>query len=83
MDAPLNFKPGSNYRYSNSNFYLLCYIIEIVTGQAYEKYLQENVLDKAGLQNTFYIHHEKKHSGYAAGLFQIQWKNKKSNITDN
>jgi CubicO group peptidase (beta-lactamase class C family) len=54
-DAPLNFKPGSNYRYSNSNFYLLGYIIEMVTGEPYEKYLQENVLGKAELKNTFYI----------------------------
>ena len=55
-DEPLNFRPGSNYRYSNSNFYLLGYIIETVTGETFEKYLQENVLDKAGLKNTFYIH---------------------------
>ena len=54
-DDPLNFKPGSNYKYSNSNFYLLGYIIEMVTGETYGKYLQENVLDKAGLKNTFYI----------------------------
>lgn len=54
-DAPLNFKPGSNFRYSNSDYYLLGYIIEMVTGETYEKYLQENVLDKAGLKNTFYI----------------------------
>ena len=55
-NAPLNFKPGSNYRYSNSNFYLLGYIIEVVTGKTFEDYLKENVLDKADLKNTFYIH---------------------------
>ncbi|MDP4260251.1 MAG: serine hydrolase [Bacteroidota bacterium] len=54
-DAPLNFRPGNNYRYSNSNFYLLGYIIEKVTGEPYEKYLQENVLNKADLKNTLYI----------------------------
>jgi len=54
-DDSLNFKPGSDYKYSNSNFYLLGYIIELVSGETYEKYLQENVLDKAGLKNTFYI----------------------------
>lgn len=58
-DEPLNFKPGSNYKYSNSNFYLLGYIIETVTGKTFEKYLQENVLDEADLKNTFYIHPEK------------------------
>jgi CubicO group peptidase (beta-lactamase class C family) len=58
-DEPLNFKPGSNYRYSNSNYYLLGYIIETVTGKTFENYLKENVLDKADLKNTFYIHQEK------------------------
>lgn len=58
-DEPLNFKPGSNYRYSNSNFYLLGYIIEMVTGKTFENYLKANVLDRADLKNTFYIHPEK------------------------
>ena len=57
-DEPLNFKPSCDYRYSNSNFYLLGYIIEIVTGKTFENYLKENVLDKADLRNTFYIHPE-------------------------
>jgi CubicO group peptidase (beta-lactamase class C family) len=57
-DEPLNFKPGSNFRYSNSNYYLLGYIIEIVTGKSFENYLKENVLDKADLKNTFYINPE-------------------------
>ena len=57
-DAPLNFKPGSTFRYSNSNYFLLGYIIEMVTGRPFEKYLQDDVLDKASLKNTFYIHPE-------------------------
>jgi CubicO group peptidase (beta-lactamase class C family) len=73
-DAPLNFKPGSNYRYSNSNFYLLGYIIEMATGETFEKYLQENVLDKAGLMNTFYIGSEKNIPNMAQGYSRFAGK---------
>ena len=68
-NGPLLFKPGSQYQYSNSNFYLLGYIIEKVTGKSFEEYLQKNVLDKADLKFTYYIHPEKiipnKSAGYS------------------
>lgn len=79
-DAPLNFKPGSNYQYSNSNFYLLGYIIEIVTGKTFEKYLQENVLDKADLKNTFYIHTEKNIPNMPQGYSKFDGKIEKATL---
>ena len=54
-NEPLEFKPGSQFRYSNSNYYLLGYILELVTGKPYAEYLQKNIFDKARLNNTFYI----------------------------
>ena len=54
-NEPLEFKPGSKFKYSNSNYYLLGYILELVTGQSYASYLQHNLLDKAGLQHTEYL----------------------------
>jgi CubicO group peptidase (beta-lactamase class C family) len=79
-DAPLNFKPGSNYRYSNSNYYLLGYILEIVTGETYEKYLQENVLNKADLKNTFYIGAENNILNIAQGYSKIDGKIEKATL---
>lgn len=81
-DEPLNFKPGSNYRYSNSNFYLLGYIIETITGNTFEKYLQENVLDKAGLKNTFYIHPEKNISSMPQGYSKFDGKIEKAALQE-
>ncbi len=54
-NEPLEFKPGSKFRYSNSNYYLLGYILEVVAGQSYADYLQHNLLNKAGLQHTQYL----------------------------
>lgn len=77
-DEPLNFNPGSNYRYSNSNYYLLGYIIEIVTGKTFENYLQENILDKANLQHTFYIHPEKDIPDMPQGYSKFDGKMEKA-----
>ncbi|MGN6292570.1 MAG: serine hydrolase domain-containing protein [Chitinophagaceae bacterium] len=54
-DEPLLFKPGTTFQYSNSNYYLLGYIIEQVTGQPFGKYLQQHILGPAQLTSTFYI----------------------------
>ncbi|GAA0886512.1 hypothetical protein GCM10009120_51110 [Sphingobacterium siyangense subsp. cladoniae] len=52
---PLQFVPGSAFQYSNSNYFLLGYIIEKVSGLSYKEYLIKNVVEKAGLKSTFYI----------------------------
>ena len=81
-DEPLNFKPGSNYRYSNSNFYLLGYIIEMVTGKTFENYLKENVLDKADLKKTFYIHPEKTIPDMPQGYSKFDGKIEKATLQE-
>lgn len=50
--APLEFIPGSRYGYSNSNYVLLAYIIEKVTGISYHQYITEKVIKAVGLENT-------------------------------
>ncbi|MBS1648284.1 MAG: beta-lactamase family protein [Bacteroidetes bacterium] len=81
-DEPLNFKPGSEFRYSNSNYYLLGYIIEMVTGKTFENYLKENVLDPADLKNTFYIHPEKNIPDMPQGYSKFDGKIEKANLQE-
>ncbi len=50
----LEFEPSTKYNYCNSNYFLLGYIIEQVSGKPYPQYLKENILDPAGLNATFY-----------------------------
>jgi CubicO group peptidase (beta-lactamase class C family) len=52
--APLEFKPGTSYSYSNSNFFALGAIIEKVTGKSYEANLQQYIFQPLGLVNTDY-----------------------------
>ncbi|HLZ33978.1 MAG TPA: serine hydrolase domain-containing protein [Nitrospira sp.] len=52
--TPLDFPPGTQWSYSNSNYFLLGAIIEKVTGQTYEANLQQHIFQPLGLTNTYY-----------------------------
>ena len=68
-DKPLDFEPGRNWKYSNSGYLLLSYLVERISHQKYEEFLQENVLKPAGMKNSGYdlnariLHH--RASGYS------------------
>jgi CubicO group peptidase (beta-lactamase class C family) len=55
-ELPLKFEPGTDYLYSNANFYLLGMVIERVTGRPYEAVLADNILAPAGLRDTGQIY---------------------------
>ena len=64
---PLDFKPGTKFKYSNSGYLLLGYIIERVSGQSYEAYLKENVLEPLKMSNSGSDHHDLIIKNRAAG----------------
>ena len=53
-EAPLKFKPGADYDYSNTGYYLLGLIIEKVSGQTYEAFLKENIFAPLKMSDTGY-----------------------------
>ncbi|HLO13875.1 MAG TPA: serine hydrolase domain-containing protein [Anaerolineales bacterium] len=57
QDKPLRFSPGSRHEYSNSNYLLLGVILEKATGKPYSAILQENVLAKLNLHDTFFLNY--------------------------
>ena len=48
------FNPGEKSEYSNSNYILLGYIIEDITGNDYATNLKERIIGKIGLKSTVY-----------------------------
>jgi hypothetical protein len=48
----LSFKPGSSWQYSNSGFILLALIVEKITGMSFVDYIENNILQKAGMMMT-------------------------------
>ena len=53
-DKPLDFKPGTNWSYTNTGYILLGMIIERVSGQPYANFLQSNVFDPLGMEHSGY-----------------------------
>lgn len=47
-----DFSPGTFWRYSNTGYILLGYIIEQVSGKTYGSYIYENIFAKAGMMNS-------------------------------
>ncbi|BFM43675.1 serine hydrolase domain-containing protein [Flavobacterium sp. CFS9] len=57
-NEPVDFKPGEQYKYCNSGYALLGYIIEMVSGQTYEEFVTQHIFKKIGMNNTFYASHD-------------------------
>jgi CubicO group peptidase (beta-lactamase class C family) len=54
LNSPLEFEPGSSYFYSNAGYSVLAAIVEKVSGQSYESFLNEYLFRPAGMKNTGY-----------------------------
>lgn len=58
QDKPLEFEPGTKFKYDNSGYILLGYVIEKVTGRSYEEQLRRAILEPLGMKDTGYDHYE-------------------------
>jgi CubicO group peptidase (beta-lactamase class C family) len=54
FELPLEFEPGTSYKYSNSGYFVLGAIIEEITGQPYARVLEDNILKPLGMNSTGY-----------------------------
>jgi len=71
LDLPANFAPGEDYEYSNTNYLLLSQIMDKVLGYPHFNYIQEEILNRLELKNTFRsldeVNIDKVMSGYHVG----------------
>ena len=59
--APLGFQPGSRWSYSTAGIDVLGRVVEVVSGQTFDGFLQRRVLDPLGMKDTsFWVAPEKK-----------------------
>ena len=47
------FKPGRNFDYSNTGYFVLASIIEKVTGISFNQYLQKNIFEPLNMRNSY------------------------------
>jgi CubicO group peptidase (beta-lactamase class C family) len=55
LSTPLQSGPGEGFRYSDINYILLGALIEKLTGEAEDEYVQRNVFAPLGMQETRYL----------------------------
>ncbi len=66
-NLPLDFEPGSKFYYSNSGYVVLGAIVEKVSGESYEDYLQNHIFYPLDMKNSGYCHNDRIITGRATG----------------
>jgi len=64
---PLEFEPGTQYRYNNSGYFLLGAIIEKVSGQPYARFVEQRIFTPLGMIDTTHEGFERSRAPRAAG----------------
>jgi CubicO group peptidase (beta-lactamase class C family) len=70
---PLDFEPGTEWQYSNTNYVLLALIVQKVSGEPFYQYLSEHVLGAAGLDAAFNAYKDRdrlRTTGYVSYAMQ-------------
>ena len=70
-EKPLEFAPGEKMQYSNSGYVLLGYLIETISGERYQDFLQKNIFDPLGMKDSGYDSNsaivQRRAAGYTRG----------------
>lgn len=72
LDAPLNYRPGESYNYSNTNHFLLGLLVEKVSGKTYADFLQTRIFVPLGMTATRVNDHRLTIPNRAAG-YNYDW----------
>jgi CubicO group peptidase (beta-lactamase class C family) len=71
QDKPLEFEPGTSWKYDNTGYIILGYVIEQVSGEKYADYLNHHIFAPLGMKATGYDVFEEviphRASGYEFG----------------
>jgi CubicO group peptidase (beta-lactamase class C family) len=51
-DAPLNFQPGEQWAYTNLGYIVLGYLVEKISGETYEEFVQENIFKPLEMKDS-------------------------------
>jgi CubicO group peptidase (beta-lactamase class C family) len=70
VNKPLDFKPGTSWKYSNSGYILAGAIIETVTHKPYGTVLHDEITGPLNLQHTGYSNGDPP-AGYAKGYLKL------------
>ena len=63
---PLEFEPGTKFLYSDAGFETLGRIIEVASGQPYEKFIEQRILRPLGMKDSFFFPPAEKYNRIAS-----------------
>lgn len=66
-DLPLDFAPGEQYKYSNTGYQLLSFVIEGVSGKSYGTYLHDEIFAPLGMKQSRFENNRAVVPGLATG----------------
>lgn len=66
-DKPLDFTPGSKWKYSNSNYYLLGHVVEVASGLPWDRYIARKIFASAGMTESSFMEDEANLPDMATG----------------
>lgn len=66
------FRPGSDWQYSNTGYFLLGMMLERISGQSVAEFIHENFLAPLGLQRTWFASGDASSDVMAAGYFEAR-----------
>ncbi|HVK80829.1 MAG TPA: serine hydrolase domain-containing protein, partial [Verrucomicrobiae bacterium] len=69
-DEPLLFTPGEMFNYSNSDTYLLGLVVESVSGETYDSYVQQHILTPFGMTHSAFDVHDDGAANRARGYLR-------------
>ncbi len=67
VSKKLDFYPGEKFLYATINYDILGLVIQSVSGQSYEQYVKNNVLQPLGLNNTYLFRNEVSQENMSSG----------------
>jgi CubicO group peptidase (beta-lactamase class C family) len=73
LTTPLESGPGEGFRYSDINYILLGALIENITGEAEDVYVQQHVFAPLGMEETRYLPPDKACGPYTKRGAAIAW----------
>jgi N-acyl-D-aspartate/D-glutamate deacylase/CubicO group peptidase (beta-lactamase class C family) len=66
-NLPMDFAPGTKFKYNNSGYVLLGAIIEKASGVDYESFIQQKIFDALDMKRSYYGSHRRIIVGRASG----------------
>jgi CubicO group peptidase (beta-lactamase class C family) len=66
-DAELTEPVGTTWQYSNANYWTLGMIVQAVSGQSYETYIQQHIFDPLQMRNSYTSRTDAEQHGLPAG----------------